>query len=79
MVRFKWDDWSLGRIAAHGLSYEEVEYAFEHRIGLHLERDDGSYETRGRTPSARDILIVWRYDEEFDARWARSSSSRSSL
>ncbi|HEX7897645.1 MAG TPA: hypothetical protein VF950_07780 [Planctomycetota bacterium] len=67
MIRFKWDDWNLDKIAAHGLSYEEVEYAFERRTGPHAEREDGSYETAGRTPSGRGILIVWRYDEEYDA------------
>jgi hypothetical protein len=36
-------------------------------VGPHQERQEGSYETVGRTPSGRLILIVWRYDEEFDA------------
>lgn len=67
MVRFKWIDWNLDKIAAHHLSPEEVEHAFEHRIGLHKEREDGSYETIGQTAAGRKILIVWRYDEEFDA------------
>lgn len=67
MVRFKWIEWNLLKIEAHGLGPEEVEHAFEHRAGPHQERDDGSYETVGRTSSGRLILIVWRYDEEFDA------------
>ena len=67
MTRFKWVEWNLEKIDAHGLSYEDVEHAYEHRIGLHQERDDGSYETVGTTPSGRVILIVWRYDREFDA------------
>lgn len=67
MVRFKWIPWNLTKIAAHGLSRDEVEYAFEHRSGRHLEREDGSYRTIGRTPSGPMILIVWRYDQEFDS------------
>lgn len=67
MTRFKWTAWNLDKIAAHGLGYEEVEYAFEHRVGLHREREDGSYETVGKTPSGRGVLMIWRYDEEFDA------------
>lgn len=67
MARFKWIEWNLDKISAHGLSYEEVEHAYDHRIGLHQERADGSYETIGATPSGRLILIVWRYDEEFEA------------
>ena len=66
MPRFKWIEWNLDKIAGHGLSFEEVEYAFENRVGLHQEREDGSFETIGVTPSGRGILIVWRYDEEID-------------
>jgi hypothetical protein len=67
VVRFKWIEWNLDKIAAHGLGYDEVEHAHERRIGPHQERSDGSYETMGRTPSGRVILIVWRFDEEFDS------------
>ena len=67
MVRFKWIEWNLLKIAGHGLSKEEVEHAFEHRVGPHQEREDESYETIGRTESGRLIVIVWRYNEEFDA------------
>ncbi|HXX93675.1 MAG TPA: hypothetical protein VEN81_08570 [Planctomycetota bacterium] len=44
-----------------------MEFAFSHAIGVHQEREDSSYETTGTTPSGKRILIVWRYDEEFDA------------
>ncbi len=67
MARFKWIEWNLLKIAAHGLTREDVEYAFAHRRGPHQERADESYETVGRVPSGRLILIIWRYDEEFDA------------
>jgi hypothetical protein len=68
VVRFTWIEGNLRKIEAHGLGPEEVEHAFEHRAGPHQEREDGAYETVGRTPSGRLILIVWRYDEGFDAR-----------
>ena len=67
MTRFKWDEWNLAKIAAHGLSAKDVEYAYEHARIPHVEREDDSYETLGPTPSGRVILIVWRYNEEFDA------------
>ena len=67
MLRFKWIDWNLDKIAGHGLNFEDVECAFENRVGLHREREDGSFETIGVTPSGRVIMIVWRYDEEVDA------------
>jgi hypothetical protein len=66
LPRFRWIEWNLDKIAAHSLSHEEVEHAFEHRVGPHQERDDGSYETIGVTPAGRSILIVWRYDEALD-------------
>jgi len=64
--RFRWIEWNLDKIAAHGLTFEDVEHAFERHVGPHQERSDGSYETIGVTPSGRAIMIVWRYDEEFD-------------
>lgn len=67
MIRFRWNEWNLDKVAAHGLSSDDVEHAFNHRLGPHQERDDGSYETLGPIPSGRVILIVWRYDQEFDA------------
>ncbi len=67
MARFEWIEWNLDKIAAHRLTYEDVEHAFEHPLGLHQERRDGSYETTGTTPSGRVIQIVWRYEEEFDS------------
>jgi uncharacterized DUF497 family protein len=67
VARFKWVEWDLDKVAAHGLTCEEVEHAFEHRLSPHQERRDGSYETIGTTPSGRVILVVWRYDEEFDS------------
>jgi hypothetical protein len=67
VVRFKWIEWNELKIAAHGLKPEEVEHAYRHRIGRHEERSDGSFESVGRTPSGRTILMVWRYDEEFDS------------
>ena len=66
LPRFRWIEWNLDKIASHGLRSEEVEHAFTHRFGPHQERDDGSFETVGETPSGRVILIVWRYDEVFD-------------
>ena len=65
--RFKWIEWNLDKIAGHGLFSEDVEHAFDHRLEEHQEREDGSFETIGSTPSGRCILIVWRYDEEFEA------------
>ncbi len=62
--RFKWIEWNLDKIAAHRLGREDVEYAFEHCLGVHQERDDGSYETIGPTPSGRLIFVVWRYDDD---------------
>lgn len=66
MDRFKWLEWNLDKVTAHGLSAEDVEHAFRHPISDHLERDDDSFEVLGETPSGRIIMIVWRFDEEPD-------------
>jgi hypothetical protein len=65
MRRFKWIDWNLHKIEAHGLSREEVEAAFNH-IHDFCKRDDESAEMYAETPSGRRIWIAWRYDREDD-------------
>lgn len=65
MRRFKWIEWNLSKIAAHGLSAEEVEAAFD-RVFFLKERQDGSFQMFAATPSDRRIWVVWRYDREDD-------------
>jgi len=65
MRQFKWIEWNLQKIAAHHLSTEEVEAAFD-RV-LHLqERKDGSFQMFAQTTSGRRIWVIWRYDREDD-------------
>jgi len=65
MRQFKWIDWNLSKITAHGLSAAEVESAFE-RV-FHLQsRADGSFEMFAAIPSGRRIWVIWRYDREED-------------
>jgi hypothetical protein len=63
MRRFKWIEWNLQKIAAHGLSVEEVESAFDSVYQLD-ERRDGSFRMFGELPSGRRIWVIWRYDRE---------------
>lgn len=63
MRRFKWIEWNLQKIAAHGLSAEEVEAAFE-RVYQLDERRDGSFRMFAEVPSGRRIWVIWRYDRE---------------
>ena len=63
MRQFKWIDWNIGKIDAHGLSAEEVEGSFDHVISLQ-ERNDGSFKMLAKTPSGRRILVIWRYNED---------------
>jgi len=65
MRQFKWIEWNLEKIDAHGLSAEEVEAAFERIISLE-ERRDGSYRMLAEVPSGRRIWVVWRYDRDTD-------------
>jgi hypothetical protein len=63
MRQFKWIDWNIQKIGGHGLSVEEVEASFD-RVYLLEERDDGSFQMYGETPSGRQIWVIWRYDRE---------------
>lgn len=65
MRQFKWIEWNLQKIDAHGLSVEDVEAAFDRAFCL-KERKDGSFEMFAATPSGRRIWVIWRYDREDD-------------
>ena len=61
MRQFKWIDWNLQKISAHGLSRDEVEAAFG-RVLYSTARKDGSFQMTAMTPAGRVIDIAWRYD-----------------
>jgi hypothetical protein len=63
MRQFKWIEWNLQKIEAHGLSAEEVEAAFD-RVYKLEERKDASYQMFAETPAGRRIWVIWRYDRE---------------
>ncbi len=65
MRRFRWIEWNLQKIAAHSLSREDVETAFDRVFSL-AERRDGSRQMFAETPSARRIWVIWRYDREVE-------------
>lgn len=65
MRRFKWIEWNLRKIAAHGLSAEEVEAAFDRILQLD-ERRDGSVRILAEVPSGRRVWVIWRYDRDTD-------------
>jgi hypothetical protein len=65
MRRFKWIEWNLNKIAAHALSQEEVEAAFDFAYD-YRERRDGSIAMLAETPSGRPITVIWRFDRESD-------------
>ncbi|MGL6097536.1 MAG: hypothetical protein ACRC7O_17280 [Fimbriiglobus sp.] len=65
MRQFKWIEWNLQKIAAHALSADEVEVAFERIVSLG-ERQDGSFRMLAELPAGRRIWVIWRYDREAD-------------
>ncbi len=67
MIRFRWTEYNLDKIAAHNLSSEEVESAFQNQIRKTEERANGSFETVGRTYTGKIILIAWELNEEYEA------------
>lgn len=66
MRTFKWIEWNIDHIAAHGLTPDEVEAAFEKVLAM-TERSDGSFRMFAETPSGKRIWIVWRYDRDDDS------------
>ena len=67
MRRFKWIEWNLAKIDAHGLAAHEVEAAFD-RVFTLQERSDGSFQMFAETPYGRRIWVIWRYDREDDSK-----------
>ena len=65
MRRFKWIEWNVSKITAHGLSADDVETAFD-RVFTLTQRRDGSFEMFAEIPSGRKIWVIWRYDTEDD-------------
>jgi hypothetical protein len=63
--RFKWIEWNLEKIEAHGLEAEEVESAFD-RVYKLDERSDPSFRMYAETRAGRRIWVIWRYDREDD-------------
>lgn len=61
MAQFVWIDWNLAKIDAHGLSADEVEFAW------HCRRDVETWgepvpgvSSLGKLPNGRPVKIVWR-------------------
>jgi hypothetical protein len=63
MRQFKWIDWNIQKIAAHGLSVSDVESSFD-QVYLLQERNDDSFQMYAQTRSGRQIWVIWRYDRE---------------
>jgi hypothetical protein len=57
MRQFKWIEWNLQKIDAHGLSVEEVEASFDCVFSLQ-ERKDNSFQMFAATPSDLGDLAV---------------------
>lgn len=70
MAEFIWIDWNIEKIAAHYLSPEEVEVAWENGRVVRRGKTDPvhgpSYVSVGVCPSGRLITIVWRYNVDRD-------------
>ena len=65
MRQFKWIEWNLQKIDAHGLSADEVEAAFDRVVRIE-ERQDSSFQMLAEVPSGRRIWVIWRYDRDPD-------------
>ena len=56
--RFKWIEWNLAKLAAHALSPEEVEAAFDLAVSI-AERDDGSFEIKNVPVDTKITIVGW--------------------
>lgn len=65
MRRFKWIEWNIEKVMAHGLSPADVEASFDRVLKLE-KREDGSFQMFAETPAGRRIWVIWRYDQEGD-------------
>ncbi len=61
--RFKWIDWNIQKVQAHGLDPNEVEAVFD-RVLYHRKRADESFETFGLTTAGLECWVIWRWDED---------------
>ena len=63
MAQFVWVEWNEAKLAAHHLSKEEVEFAWERRTDVD-EWDDPvpGVESYGRVTNGRWVKIIWRYN-----------------
>lgn len=71
MADFFWIDWNLDKIDNHGLSTDEVEFAWNQRIDLKKRTHPihGDYwESLGECPSGRRIKMIWRWNEVNDEK-----------
>ena len=57
MRQFTWIEWNLQKIAAHSLSADEIEAAFDGVFSLQ-ERKDGSFQMFAATASGRRIWVI---------------------
>jgi len=79
MRQFKWIEWNLQKIDAHGLSAEEVEAAFDRVFNLQ-ERKDGCFRMFAATPSGRHLGdLVVRPGGRRDPRRLRRAGRRAHL
>ena len=58
-VRFRWIDWNRDKVHRHGLSTDEVEFAWRRSLENDRHQRGGSFESIGRIPSGRMIRIIW--------------------
>jgi hypothetical protein len=66
VIEFLWIDWNRQKVDNHALSTDEVEFAWRHgrRDLRKKDHPNGEYwESIGKCPSGRRIMIVWRYNQ----------------
>jgi hypothetical protein len=63
MAEFIWIDWNLAKVDLHGLSADEVEFAWTNRVDYRCwDEPEPGIESYGRLPNGRWAKIIWRYN-----------------
>jgi uncharacterized DUF497 family protein len=57
---FRWNEWNVGHIAAHGVTPQEAEYVVDHaRSPYPTYQGDGRFLVRGQTAVGRWLQVVY--------------------
>lgn len=61
-MQFRWNDWNLEHIAAHGVTWQEAEWVVTHEDATDAGRR--KYRVRGQTEAGRYLQVIFVLDAD---------------